>query len=202
MSRSERFNKAIQDHLSHFYRTFGRQQRSYRVFRELHDVNVSSSERCSTLFYDQRPRFIGLLFKPLHRPVPRSTCGVPTTYPRRIIYGSACLQRHETRRLTGRALARSVAATPFVLLLLLPLTRLLLKLCVRFECFVVVIVVHLASRCLFLALTFWFAPFSASTRISVLVSVCCSVLPAIDLTRSMFVTRPKLCGGSVFFPLV
>ena len=96
-----------------FYRTISRQQRSRRTFREHHVVTVSRSERCSTPFCGYRPRFIGCFFKTLYHPVPRSTYGVPTTHFRgAFYYRSACLQRHETRRLAGnKASSRLVAPT-------------------------------------------------------------------------------------------
>ena len=58
-------------------------------------------------------------------------------------------------------------------------------------------VVQLVSRCFF-PLTFRVVPLLTSTYVGVLVSVCYPGLPAADLARSIFVTRPKICDGSVF----
>ena len=59
-------------------------------------------------------------------------------------------------------------------------------------------VVQLVSRCLLFALTFRVATLLTSTYVCVLASVCYPGLPATDLAGSIFVTRPKICGGSVF----
>ena len=59
-------------------------------------------------------------------------------------------------------------------------------------------VVQLVSRCLFFALTVRVVPLLTRTYVSVLVSVCYPGLPATGLARSIFVTRPKSCDGSVF----
>ena len=59
-------------------------------------------------------------------------------------------------------------------------------------------VVQLVSRYLFSAMTFRVVPLSTSTCVCVPVSVCYPGLPAPDLARSIFVTRPKICDGSVF----
>ena len=59
-------------------------------------------------------------------------------------------------------------------------------------------VVKTVSRCLFFALTFWVIPLLTSPYVCVLVSVCYPGLPATDLARSNFVTRPKNCDGAVF----
>ena len=47
-------------------------------------------------------------------------------------------------------------------------------------------------------MTFRVVPLLTSTYVCVFVSVCYPGLPATDIARSIFVTRPNICDGSVF----
>ena len=96
-----------------FYRAIGRQHRSYRIFREHHDVTVPRSERRSVLLHDHRPCFIGIFFQARtpsgSKTNPRRAYNTPS---RRINNGSACLHRHAT----GSFAARILIELPFFLL--------------------------------------------------------------------------------------
>ena len=82
------------------YNTIVRQQCSYLIFREHHDVTVSRSrsERCVTPNCDHRPCVIGFFFKALHHPVPTSSYGMPSACWRSVNSEPACLPRLERRR--------------------------------------------------------------------------------------------------------